>query len=259
VRRGRAAALAGLLAATAGAAAGEPTLGSPTVTRLWRQGPDGPAPACTAAYVRDAGAVWLVTVLHCTAPGVWHAGRSAPEQRLTLVDAAAARSRRHGDLVPIGELAAGPAPTGHEALEPAARAPRAGTVWVHGFPFGVEHVTAARVLGDSAARPGLLELRIVVGPQTEAGPGFSGAPVIDQAGRVAGVLAALRADDARALTAFVVPVERLGEALARLAATLGGLRRELGGPVGPPDARVIGVGQLERANGIVGQDAILGD
>ncbi|OGL03094.1 MAG: hypothetical protein A3E31_02305 [Candidatus Rokubacteria bacterium RIFCSPHIGHO2_12_FULL_73_22] len=216
----RRAVLGALLAALAGtgAAAGDPALGSPTVTRLWRAGPDGPAPACTGAYVRDAGAVWLVTVRHCTEHGVWHAGRDAPEHRLTVRDPAGARPPRHGDLVRLGELAAGPAPAGHAALAPSARAPRAGTVWVHGFPYGVEHVTAARVLGDSAARPGLVELRMVVGPQTEAGPGFSGAPVIDQDGRLAGVLAALRADDARALTAFVVPVETLRAALARLAA-----------------------------------------
>lgn len=218
--RARSAVLGALLTslAGAGAAAGDPALGSPTVTRLWRTGPDGLAPACTAVYVRDAGAVWLVTVPHCTAPGVWHAGRAAPQQRLAVLDAPGARPLRHGDLVQLGELAVGPAPAAHAALAPAMRAPRAGTVWVHGFPYGVEHVTAARVLGDSAARPGLVELRMVVGPQTEAGPGFSGAPVIGHDGALVGVLAALRADDARALTAFVVPVETLRAALARLAA-----------------------------------------
>jgi len=223
----RGAALGALLAALAGAgpAAADPALGAPTVTRFWLAGPDGPAPACTGTYVRDAGAVWLVTVRHCAGPGVWHAGRAAPERRLAVIDPAGAPAARHGDLALLGDVAAGPAPHGHAALAPAARAPRAGTVWVHGFPYGIEHVTAARVLGDSAARPGLLELRIVVGPQTEAGPGFSGAPVIDQTGRLVGLLAALRADDARALTAFVVPVESLRAALARLAPALGGLPR----------------------------------
>jgi len=213
----------GLLAAV-GTAAGEPELGSPTVTRLWRATNSGPTPACTGAYVTDPWAgprsatTWLVTVRHCAEGGPWHAGRDGPGAALTIVDGPSARDVAGADLVRLDSIAVGrrSRPMGVRALSLAERMPRAGSVWIHGFPFGVEHITAARILGDSVVRPGSVEMRVVTGPQTEAGPGFSGAPVIDADNRLIGLLWALRADGERELTAFVVPVEALRAALARL-------------------------------------------
>lgn len=215
--------LALLAAVPAGAG---PELGSPAVTRLWRQVPGGRVPACTAVYVRDpwdrlpAGAVWLLTARHCTTEGRWFVGREAPDEPLPPV---AAADEPQAPATP--DIAVARAGGERTALTLAERMPRHGSVWVHGFPFGVEHLTAARIRGDSPRRPGSVELKVVVGPMTEVGPGVSGSPVIDAAGRLIGVLWGLRAEDERAYTALVTPVEALRALLRRLPAGSDSRRR----------------------------------
>lgn len=193
-----------------------PEIGSPAVTRLWQASADGAAPVCTAVYVRERaaragpGRVWLLTARHCTGPGPAHVGRSGPERPFI--------QRPDGGEPPAGvDVAVGSAPAPHPALDLAERMPRRGTVVIHGFPFGIEHLTAARVVGESAARPGSIELHVVTGPQTEAGPGLSGAPVLDAHGQVVGMLWGLRAEGDRTLRAFVTPVETIREILHRAA------------------------------------------
>jgi hypothetical protein len=216
------------LAGLPGPGAADPEIGSRVVTRLWLRTADGPAPACTGAYVRDpadrlpAGTAWLLTARHCAEGGRWAVGRDGPERALRSAAWRPGASPAGGALLTIEGVALARAVAPGGALVLAERMAREGPVWIHGFPFGIEHVTAGRVLGDSPAEPGSVEVRVVVGPQTEAGPGFSGAPVIGPDGRLVGLLWALRHDARRALTdqltAFVIPVEAIRPLLSRLAA-----------------------------------------
>jgi hypothetical protein len=194
------------------------------VTRLWIETREGPASVCTAAYVQDPldrlarGTAWVLTAGHCLEAGPARLGRERPQGRFTALPwRDRLRGSGLGTRVPDLAVAAAPRPGGAaSALPLAERMPREGPVWLHGFPFGVEHLTAGRVIGDSAERPGSVEIKVVVGPVTDAGPGLSGAPIVDARGRVVGVLWGLRAEDMTELRAFATPVEVVRDVLGRL-------------------------------------------
>lgn len=169
--------------------------GHSAITRLWA----GDAFACTGFFPnvqtgQDEYLVYVVTAGHCVDVGVDRAQREATdgaEYRINWRALLFGRPEIHREVdVALGTV---PRPTWlplERRLFLADAWPESGTsVWVVGYPAGVEALLAARVTGSG-------RVRLLNAPPEVLG-GASGAPVVDEVGQVVGILwgAAQRCED----------------------------------------------------------------
>ncbi len=199
--------------------------GNRAITRLWID-TDQRHYACTGFYINkaagDEGRAIIVSAGHCIRAR--YAARDTMGYVLEALDSRASLNG-HGAFqkrldVAIATVALSePMPVG-KRLWLADEMPKSGTVWVHGFPHGVERVSAGRVLGPSEGAPGTVE--VAFRSDREIEPGSSGSPVLNEYGQVVGILWGLRmTPDADGLyhpinVAVVTPVETLHTLLALL-------------------------------------------
>ncbi len=173
--------------------------GHPAISRLWSVDESGDRRfACTAAYLHPGGVLpalpspfvrWVLSAGHCAEATIL--GRDTAGVVFAHVDWRLVVQANATYLGPrVIDFALGTAP---ETREDAAQRflwvaeafPAPGTlVYLHGFPFGVERVTAAIVADPS---PDLPSRRLIVRSR-EVDPGSSGSPVLDGLGRLVGVV-----------------------------------------------------------------------
>ena len=167
--------------------------GHAAITRLWVDD----APACSASFPMvqtgfDEYIVYILSAGHCTVAN--YVKREATDSVLYKVDWRASIVGRAGTHrrvdVAIGTV---PRPFGlelHKRLWLADTMPREGVVWIAGFPQSVESIVVAQVIGEDPDVPGSVLLR-VRDPYAIL-PGSSGSAVLDNYGRIVGIVWGVR-------------------------------------------------------------------
>lgn len=181
-----------LLATSAGAIS---DLGAPSVTRLWTSTSTGDRFTCTASYIHpyiSEYVSWVVTAGHCDGADLLK--RNVAGNLLTLVNWRGKLMDHAGRYTTCTvDLLAGTTPDAREVksrLWLAAKAPSGGIVYIHGFPRGVERVTAGQLIAESDSEfPCSRVVRVTRG---EIAGGSSGSPILDSSGSVVGIVWGLR-------------------------------------------------------------------
>lgn len=182
------------------------------ITRLWVSTREGRTFGCTGFYIdKSAGAsarTYVVTAGHCTRadaamrdtagfvlyPVQWRGvifGHADIHKRL---DVAFGTSVLPDDIPISGRLRL------------ADESPKDGFVWIHGFPLGVERVTAGELRSPDPLFPGSLVIELRDAKDVE--PGSSGSPVLNAYGQVVGIVWGMLTEYDRA-TGEVVPSGRI--------------------------------------------------
>lgn len=226
-------ALLGVMAWTS-AAPGVTDYGESAITRLWSPGDDGDQFTCTVSYILpyvNEHIAWVVTAGHCVVDGHGrYIKRTATDSTLSAVNWRAVTLGDPRYTAGFNDLALGTTPEireGHaNRLWLAEKMPDDGMVYIHGFPSGVERVTAAYVIPAKYGKgSGSRFLALKAGEVTG---GSSGSPVLDGQGRLVAVLwgiaeeSDLKEFDLDDLlkpgteVALVTPVERLAALMTLL-------------------------------------------
>jgi hypothetical protein len=198
--------------------------GDPTVTRLYGEDRF----VCTVSYIHpyiSQYMSWVVTAGHCANAGGTQLRRNHQTNTIAVINWRALTLGDPRYTEGFNDLAIGTAPDvrdgSHTKYFLAETMPKRGGVYVHGFPAGVENVTVAYILPEASVHiPGSTLLAVKAG--TIVG-GSSGSPVLDDSGRLVGILWGIVSEDnvpnlglPRTLKsgydiALVTPVERLHE------------------------------------------------
>ena len=167
--------------------------GSPTVSRLWQPTTQGDRFVCTVSYIFpfvNEYVGWVVTAGHCITGGANYLRRSHENTVISLVNW---RAMLLGDLrytLETVDLAIGTAPDMRDGTKSrfwlADKFPTSGDVYIHGFPNGVERVTAAHVVPFASEK--MKGSALVVVRTGEIAGGSSGSPVLNAQGQLVGIL-----------------------------------------------------------------------
>lgn len=188
--------------------------GHPAISRMWQDNGDRPDHfLCTGWYLApvtvnkswrwgggwqpdwsdsDRGISWIVSAGHCAAAYTIH--RNPWDMIRGMIDWVSIMDIGYNTTHNTVDLAVGKVPDTRDAkdrayLELAPQDARAGdSVFIHGFPKGVERIVTGRVVSTKSPEyPGAVYIK-VVGNDAGVWGGMSGSPVLDAYGRVVGVL-----------------------------------------------------------------------